>query len=133
MSLLGHKTFAHGVHPPEAKDDTCELPIRQFPFASSVVVPIVQHIGKPAVPVVREGQEVMRGQRIAEPNGWVSVAMHAPVSGTVRRIGPVPSITGKMVDGIYIEPFRGSTQEVMDGDPCDPESACLKGSRFMHI
>ncbi|MBK8977401.1 MAG: electron transport complex subunit RsxC [Planctomycetes bacterium] len=122
MSSARH-TFAHGVHPPESKDDTSGLPIRQFPFAPSFVVPIVQHIGKPAVPTVREGQEVTRGQRIAEPDGFVSVAMHAPVSGTVRRIGPVPSILGQMVTGIWIQPFAGSTQEVMDGPPCDPETA----------
>jgi electron transport complex protein RnfC len=87
------------------------------------VVPIVQHIGAPAVPTVREGQEVTRGQRIADPQGFVSVAMHAPVSGTVRRIADVPSIQGQMVPGIWIEPFPGSTQEVMDGPPCDPDTA----------
>ena len=110
------RTFAHGIHPPESKGDTAALPIRQFPFAPVLVVPLVQHLGQPAKPVVREGEEVTRGQRIAEPDGFFSVAMHAPASGTVERIGLVPSISGKMVPGIYLEPFPASTQEVAEGE-----------------
>jgi hypothetical protein len=52
-------TFRNGVHPPEMKDDTAELAIRQFPFAPVLIVPLSQHLGKPAKPVVREGQEVI--------------------------------------------------------------------------
>ncbi|HEY7728936.1 MAG TPA: electron transport complex subunit RsxC, partial [Candidatus Eisenbacteria bacterium] len=101
------------------KDETKGLPIRQFPFAPVLLIPLIQHTGKPAVPVVREGQEVVRGQRIARPDGFVSVAMHAPASGVVRRIGLMPSISGRMVHGVYLEPFPGSTQEVAEGTPCD--------------
>ena len=118
MNLLGLKTFRHGVHPPEAKDDTKGMAIRQFPFAPLLVVPLVQHSGKPSLPVVREGQEVARGQLIARPDGFVSVAMHAPASGTVRRIALAPGISGRMVPAVYLKPFPGSTQEVADGNPC---------------
>ncbi len=118
MSLLGLKTFRHGVHPPEAKEETKGMAIRQFPFAPLLVVPLVQHAGKPSLPVVREGQEVARGQRIARPDGFLSVAMHAPASGMVRRIALAPSASGRMVPAVYLEPFPGSTQEVADGRPC---------------
>jgi electron transport complex protein RnfC len=121
--LFGAKTFAHGVHPPEAKDDTSGLPIRQFPFSPSLIVPLSQHIGKPAVPTVREGQEVVRGQCIAQPDGFMSVAMHAPASGVVRRIGLAPSIQGKMLPAIFIEPYPASTQEAWEGIACDSDSA----------
>ncbi|MDA1014824.1 MAG: electron transport complex subunit RsxC [Planctomycetota bacterium] len=117
------KTFAHGIHPPEHKDQTNSLPIRQFPFAPALIVPLKQHIGNAAVPVVREGQEVTRGQLIAEPDGFVSVALHAPSSGIVRRIGLAPSITGEMRPAIFIEPFPASTQERLEGEPCDVETA----------
>jgi electron transport complex protein RnfC len=123
MRLLGLKTFRHGVHPPEVKDDTAHLPIRQFPFAPVLVVPLQQHTGKPAVPVVREEQEVVRGQKLARADGFVSVAMHAPASGIVRRIALAPSITGRMVSAVYLEPHPGSSQEVIDGTPCPWESA----------
>ena len=118
MRLLGMKTFRHGVHPPESKDATEKLEIRQFPFAPTLVIPLVQHIGKPAVAEVVPGQEVVRGQRIARPDGFVSVAMHAPASGEVKKIALAPSITGRMVPAVYLEPFPGSTQEVADGTPC---------------
>jgi electron transport complex protein RnfC len=112
------KTFRHGIHPPEAKDDTRGLRIRPFPFAPVLVVPLSQHVGKPSRPVVREGQEVLRGQVIAESDGFVSTTMHAPATGRIRRIGPCPSIRGTPVPGVYLEPEPGSTQEVADGRPC---------------
>jgi electron transport complex protein RnfC len=118
MRLLGIKTFRHGVHPPESKDETSGLPIRQFPFAPLLIVPLVQHMGAPSLPEVEEGQEVQRGQRIARSDGFMSVSMHAPASGLVRRIALAPSISGRMVPAVYLEPFPGSTQEVEDGTPC---------------
>ncbi len=118
LDWFRNNTFRHGVHPPEMKEDTAELAIRQFPFAPVLIVPLSQHLGKPAKPVVREGQEVIRGQTIAEPDGFMSVAMHAPASGLVRRITLAPSISGTKVESIYIEPFPASTQEINDGEPC---------------
>ncbi|MFW2388100.1 MAG: electron transport complex subunit RsxC [Polyangiales bacterium] len=118
MRLLGLKTFRHGVHPPESKDETSGLAIRRFPFAPVLIVPLVQHMGAPSIPEVEEGQEVGRGQRIARADGFMSVSMHAPASGLVRRIALAPSITGRMVPAVYLEPFPGSTQEVEEGTPC---------------
>ena len=123
MALFRTKTFRHGIHPPESKDDTSGLAIHQFPFSPVMVVLLSQHLGKPAVPVVREGQEVTRGQCLAKPDGFMSVAMHAPASGVVRRIGLSPSMSGRMTPGIFIEPFPASTQEVLEDEPCDAETA----------
>ncbi|MCB1689930.1 MAG: electron transport complex subunit RsxC [Halioglobus sp.] len=117
------RCFAHGIHPPEAKDDTRDLPIKQFPFAPVMIVPLLQHIGKPALPVVREGQEVARGQVLAEPDGFMSVAMHAPASGVIQRIALAPGISGKMTPAIFLQPFAGSSQEVGEGVPCELASA----------
>ena len=123
LGFLQKDTFRHGIHPPENKDETANLPIRQFPFAPLLIVPLSQHLGKPAVPVVREGQEVIRGQTIAEPDGFMSVSMHAPASGTVRRIALAPGISGSMVESVFIEPHPASTQEVADGEPCPVDTA----------
>jgi len=109
MLNLAHKdSFRHGVHPPENKDDTSHLAIRRFPFAPVLIVPLSQHLGKPAVAIVREGQEVTRGQTIAEPDGFLSVAMHAPASGVVKRITLAPSISGAMVPSVYLQPHPAS-------------------------
>jgi electron transport complex protein RnfC len=116
-------TFKHGIHPPEHKAETNGLPIRQFPFAPVIVLPMAQHIGAPSEIIVREGQEVNRGQLLAKAVGYVSVPIHSPVSGIVRKIANVPTISGKMVQGIYLEAFPSSSQEVMESTPVDINSA----------
>jgi electron transport complex protein RnfC len=123
MLKFRKKTFNHGVHPPENKDDTNKLPIRQFPFSPLIILPVVQHIGAPSEIIVREGQDVARGQLLATAGGYISVPLHSPISGTIRKISNVPTITGKMVPGIYIEAFPGSSQEVMEGTPVDLDTA----------
>ncbi|MDH4072686.1 MAG: RnfABCDGE type electron transport complex subunit C, partial [Gammaproteobacteria bacterium] len=105
------------------KEDTSHLSIRRFPFAPLLIVPLAQHLGKPALPIVRAGQEVVRGQMIAEPDGFVSVAMHAPATGVIRKIALAPSIGGNMIESVFIEPLPASTQEAEDGEPCDVDSA----------
>jgi electron transport complex protein RnfC len=117
------KTFKHGVHPPEHKDETCRESIKQFPFAPVIILPVAQHIGAPSEIIVREGQEVRRGQLLAKEGGYVSVPLHSPVSGIVRKIRNVPTISGKMVPGIHLEPFPASGQEVMEGMAIDLETA----------
>ncbi|MEQ9403910.1 MAG: electron transport complex subunit RsxC [Cyclobacteriaceae bacterium] len=123
MLNLHRHTFKHGIHPPENKEDTNGLPIRQFPFAPLIILPVSQHIGAPSKIVVREGQEVVRGQLLAEFDGYLSVPLHAPVTGKIRKITNVPTISGKMTTGIYLEPFPSSTQEVLEGNPVDLETA----------
>lgn len=120
---LRKNTFKHGIHPPDHKEATNGLPIRQFAFSPLIILPTAQHIGAPSEIVVREGQEVMRGQLLAKAGGYVSVPLHAPVSGTVRKIANVPTISGKMSPGIYLEAFPASSQEVLDGTPVDLETA----------
>ncbi len=124
LSVLRHQPgFAHGVHPPEAKEDTRDLRIKQFPFAPVMIVPLLQHTGRPALPVVREAQEVMRGQLLAEPDGDMSVAMHAPATGVIQRIALAPGVSGRMAPAIFLQPFPGSSQEVAEGIPCELHSA----------
>lgn len=123
LTIAKKDSFRHGIHPPEMKEDTGHLPIRRFAFAPQLVVPLSQHLGKPAIPVVRAGQEIVRGQTIAQPDGFMSVAMHAPVSGTVRKIALAPGIGGTMTESVYIVPLPASSQEVDDGEPCELATA----------
>ena len=118
-----HHSFARGIHVNDYKDETCHLPIKRFPFAPLLILPLQQHIGKPAIAVVREDQEVQRGQVIARADGRMSVPLHAPVSGVVKKIAPAPSISGHMVTGIYLQTFPGATQEVVEGTACDWQQA----------
>ncbi len=115
---MTYKSFPHGIHPPENKDHTSRLAIQQFPFAPVLIIPLLQHIGKAALPIVREGQEVIRGETLARADGFMSVPIHAPASGKIKRLSLVAGISGKMVPGIYLEPTPGSTQEIIEGQPC---------------
>ncbi|MFC4870931.1 electron transport complex subunit RsxC [Negadavirga shengliensis] len=123
MLTFNTHSFKHGIHPPEHKEETNGLPIRQFPFAPMFILPVSQHLGKPSDIVVREGQEVLRGQILAKANGYMSVPLHSPVTGTIRKITSVRLISGKMSLGIYLEPFPSSGQEVIEGIPVDLETA----------
>ncbi|NNF61477.1 MAG: electron transport complex subunit RsxC, partial [Gammaproteobacteria bacterium] len=60
-TVLGAPSFRHGVHPHDHKH-TSAAAIRQFPFAPELIVPLRQHLGAAAIPVVRPGEEVARGQ-----------------------------------------------------------------------
>lgn len=117
MRLFHRHTFPHGVHPPECKEATEHVAIRRLPFAPEMIIPLSQHTGAPAVPIVHEGQEVVRGEPIAKAGGFVSVPMHSPATGVVRKIGWAPSARGTMVQSIFIRLYPGASQEILYGAP----------------
>jgi electron transport complex protein RnfC len=79
-----------GVHPPENKYQSLTLPIGALPIPEKLLVPLSQHIGAPANACVKVGQKVLKGQKIADATGSVSVPMHAPTSGTISAIEDRP-------------------------------------------
>ena len=79
-------TFNGGVHPDGHKTESNGTPIRAMPLLSRYVVPMRQHIGAPARPVVAVGDAVLRGQTLGAAEGYVSTAVHAPTSGRVIAI-----------------------------------------------
>jgi electron transport complex protein RnfC len=100
-------SFRHGVHPPELKDLTKAVAVRRLPFPEEVVLPLSQHAGKPAVPLVKVGDTVERGDKIAEADGHISAPVHASAGGTITSIGPHPHPNGNFETAIRIavEPF----------------------------
>ena len=123
MWWLRRRGFPHGVHVPDEKAATCGERIRPFPFAPALMLPLGQHAGAPSIPVVREREEVVRGQMVARADGFRSVPLHAPATGMVTRIGLVPTAGGAMAPGLYLAPHPASTQEALEGTPCDPDGA----------
>ncbi|HXV76786.1 MAG TPA: electron transport complex subunit RsxC [Candidatus Polarisedimenticolaceae bacterium] len=117
-SLLGRAaTFRHGVHPDELKERTRRLAIERMPFVRRYVVPLSQHAGAPSRALVGQGMRVRRGQLIAAPDGWISTAQHAPVSGSVVAIESWPHPLGTRVPAIVIEIDPFDNQRVPPGDP----------------
>ncbi len=109
MSLL---TFKGGIHPYEGKELTMDKPIETYLPKGELVYPLSQHIGAPAKPVVKKGDRVLVGQRIAEAGGFVSAHIHASVSGTVKNIEPRLTAGGTKVESIIIE--NDGEYEVME-------------------
>ncbi|MBM4190223.1 MAG: electron transport complex subunit RsxC [Betaproteobacteria bacterium] len=82
--------FPGGVHPPDHKAESNTTPIRDLPLLPRYVVPLSQHLGKPAEPCVSVGERVLGGQMIGAPKPGVSAAIHAPTSGRVSAIEARP-------------------------------------------
>lgn len=115
----------HGVHPPERKELTAAVPVRRMPFPREVVLPLRQHAGKPAVPLVTRGDRVERGDKIAAADGYMSVPMHASAAGVVTGIDWCPHPDGSMVEAVHIAVERHSAQ--MPRPRMVPEWASLEG------
>ncbi|WP_081847983.1 electron transport complex subunit RsxC [Microbulbifer sp. HZ11] len=96
--------FHGGIHPPENKHQSTGEPIGSIPLAEDLIVPLNQHIGGTAIPLVKLGDLVKKGQKIAEADGPVSCPVHAPSSGKVVAIEPfsVPHPSGMVADCIQI-------------------------------
>lgn len=78
--------FPGGVHPVENKQQSQPGKLLELPLPEQLVLPVGQHIGAPAKPVVKVGDQVFKGQLLAEATGPISAALHAPTSGTVSAI-----------------------------------------------
>jgi len=120
------RSFEHGVHPAHHKTQTEDLPIQRVPFVKDYVMPLGQHIGVPSRAVVVAGERVRRGQLIAEPGGFVSTALHSPVTGTVRQVGDFRGVDGRFAPAIGIEADPFATQQVDAGAALDWESMSLE-------
>ena len=108
--MLGSSTFRHGVHPPETKHLTEKVPVRRMPFPEEIVLPLRQHAGRPARLLVKVGDHVERGDKVAEADGFVSVPIHASATGTVKDIRLCPHPDGSMAESVVISVEKFSPQ-----------------------
>lgn len=95
-------SFQGGVHPSEQKISR-DAPIEDLEVPERVVVPLSQHIGAPCVAAVSPGDRVMKGDRVGKATGFVSVNVHASISGVVKSIGPFPHPLGRPLPAVEIE------------------------------
>lgn len=82
-----------------------------------VVIPLIQHIGAPATPVVAKGDKVLTGQLIAQSMGFVSANIHSPISGTVKSIDLYPNGQGLLRQAIIIKREGDEWIESIDRTP----------------
>ncbi len=99
---MAKHSFRGGLHPYDGKELSKDRPIIDILPGKELVFPLSQHIGAPAVPVVKKGDKVLRGQMIADAGGFVSVPIYSTVSGSVTAIEKRRVVTGDMVESIVI-------------------------------
>jgi electron transport complex protein RnfC len=115
------------VHPPEHKTESSRLPIAAAPLPQRLIVPLRQHIGNPAKPVVNVGDYVLKGQMIGAADGFISAAVHAPTSGTVNAIEihavPHPSSLPDLCISIEADgEDRWTEHQPLDYTTADPDA-----------
>ena len=108
------KTFKlGGVHPPENKLSQ-NAAIKVLPVPETVTIPISQHLGVPAKPIVEKGEKVKAGQLIAKGEAFISANVHSSVSGTVQKIDEVIETSGYRKKAIIIKVEGDEWEEGID-------------------
>jgi Na+-translocating ferredoxin:NAD+ oxidoreductase subunit C len=107
LDLPGHKTASNGQ------------PIRPGPLPEQLVVPLRQHLGAIAKPVVRPGDRVLKGQLIGQPDGYISAAIHAPTSGVVTAVEPAPVPHPSGLTDLCVTIESDGAERWIDREPVD--------------
>ncbi len=95
------KRAAKGAHLPHNKN-TQNISTVDLPVPEKILLPMQQHIGAPAVPVVKKGDQVYVGTLIGRAEGYVSAPIHSGVSGTVTDIRELQISSGARVPAVEI-------------------------------
>lgn len=114
------RTFVGGIYLSEKKAVTENLPFEWMPTPRQIILPLLQHAGNQAMPLVSRGSQVTRGVLVAEAVGAISAPLHSPVCGTVTGIGRRSSSGGFPEDAIIITPKHESTESQFL-PPLDPQ------------
>ena len=127
---MGLATFKGGVHPFEGKELSMDKPVTQLkPTSGEMVYPLSQHIGAPAKPLVKVGDEVLVGQKIADAGGFISAVVNCSVSGKVKKIEPRIMVNGSKVMSIIVEndgEYRAVEGLGEDRDPASLSKADIR-------
>lgn len=97
------KAFGGGVKPGHHKG-TSEHATVIMPLPSKVIIPMLQHVGTPCIPIVKKGDRVLAGQKIGDSDKMISAPVHSSVSGIVSDVRPALLSAGFEVMAVEIEP-----------------------------
>lgn len=130
---MGLATFRGGIHPYEGKDMSENVPIKDLEFDGDFCFPMSQGLGAPSKPIVKKGDHVLVGQKIADAGGFISAVVTSSVSGVVKTVEPRLTSMGSYVpsivitsDGLY-EPIEGFGQKrQLENLSKDDIRSCIK-------
>ncbi len=113
------KSFKQGVKLKDFKELTASCPIERIEAPDYIVLPMSMHIGAPAKPLVKKGDYVLKGQKVAEAQGLISSNIHSGVSGTVTGLERRYLPNGALTDCLIIKNDRADAE--MPAGPFAPE------------
>ncbi len=133
LSFFKAPRIRGGVHAEEHKTATAALPIASnFPLPKKLYIPLQQHVGKPAEPLIMVGEKVLKGQLLAYSQGLISAPVHAPSSGIILDVNdyPAPHPSALPIRMIVLETDGKDewveTQVAPDPFQLDPEEISLR-------
>lgn len=103
MEFPKHPFRTHGGAAVPHHKNTWEIPSSTMPPPEKVILPMQQHIGAPCIPTVKKGDHVYVGTVVGDSEAYVSVPVHASVSGTVTEITQVMLTGGQMTQAVVVE------------------------------
>lgn len=128
---MGLATFIGGIHPYEGKELSENQPLQELLPKGELVYPLSQHIGAPAKPLVAKGDQVLVGQMIGEPGGFISSCVISSVSGTVKAVEPRLTSGGSMVPSIIVE--NDGEYKTVEGFGVDRDPSALSAAEIREI
>lgn len=103
-------SYSKGIALPRFFTDKADSTVIEFSDPEIFYVPLLQHVGNDATPVVEVGEKVKRGGLIAKSS---QMNIFSPCSGVVRRTAMLPSALGGIVNHIVIEnDFKNTTEKL---------------------
>lgn len=133
ITLLQSLRIRGGIHVNEHKHATAGQVIDDtFPLPKRLYIPLQQHVGKPAEPVVRVGDTVCKGQLLAHSQGLISAPVHAPSSGKIADIAeyPAPHPSALPIRTVFLDTDGKETghsgESMTDPFTLDPEEISLR-------
>jgi Na+-translocating ferredoxin:NAD+ oxidoreductase subunit C len=125
------KTFSYGgTHPPDSKL-TAGKNIEYPPLPSVVTIPLTQHAGAPAIPLVKKGDNVVVGQLIGKAGGYISANIHSSVSGKVSKVEELPDSSGYRQLSVRIDVEGDEWADTIDRDPALRSEISLSGEEII--
>lgn len=118
--MFKKNTFKGGVHPNEFKGLSENKALEIMPTPKEIILPLQQHLGKEAIPIVKKKDKVLAGQLVAEATGFISAPIHSPVTGVVKDIKSVATSIGFPKKSIIIVPEE--SEEKMFFEPLDMDT-----------
>lgn len=120
-----------GVHPHDNKQYSAHQPITECPLPQKAIIPLVQHIGAPAQPVVEKGQKVKVGELLAKAGGFVSANIHSPFSGTITKIDSTLDAWGMRMPAIFMDVEGDEWLDNIDRTPALVRECQLEGKAIV--